>query len=236
MLKITSYPLTRCLAVLVLSSLTWTQAAAQDAAEKPLYEWVFGEAPGSQVPSVGENQAVLRPVEARGADLATRPQGSEADAAWQFVQPPAGQAGGLSAELDTELLEFQISVQCNLNDRQAIGQTQYLAGFEKKSFLRFTEANRLEAGIFIPGEGWTEVGVGLVEIVPWERWMEISMSYADGFLILRVDGTEVASLDVGNTSLPGGSVFVVGAMPWGTTEGAFTGQIRSVTLDDRPGS
>jgi len=232
MLRITGYPLTHCLAGLVLSSMTWTQAAAQNAAEKPLYDWVFGGAPGSEVPSVGENQAVLRPVEARGADLATRPQGSEADSGWQFVQPPAGQAGGLTGEIDLELREFQITVFCNINDRRSLEQTEYLAGFENRTFLRFTEANRLEAGIFIPGEGWNEIGIGLAQIIAEEHWMEISMGYSEGRLVLSVNGSEVASSVVGNTSLPGGAVFVVGAIPWGASEGAFTGQMQRVTLDD----
>jgi len=229
--KITVLPSVRFLAVLVLSLLIWIQPSAQ--AEKPLYDWVFSGEPGSEVPSVGQNHSGLRPVEVGGASLATRLQGSDADLGWQFVQPPAEQAGGLSAEIDTELLEFHVTVFCNLNDLQSSLNDEYLAGFEKKSFLRFTSANRLEAGILIPGEGWKEVGIGVAQITAWEHWMEISMGYAEGRLVLTVNGSEVASSVVGDTSLPGGSVFVVGAMPWGTNEGAFTGQIQRVILDDR---
>jgi len=230
--KIINYHLARFLVVLVLSSPTWTQALAQGAAEKPLYDWVFSGTPANEVLSVGRNQTALKAVEAKGAALATSAGGSGVDSVWQFVQPPSGQAGGLSAEIDAELRKFQITVSCNLNARHSFSKTEYLAGFQKRTFIRFTEANRLEAGIFIPGEGWKNIGIGLVEIAPWERWMEINLGYADGLLVLNVDGTKVASLDVGNTSLQGGRVFIVGAMPWGVGDGAFTGQIRRITIDD----
>jgi len=196
-----------------------------------VFDWDFSGAPGGILESKNRSQPSAKPIELEGDALAVK--GEENDpghSGWQFVGPVEGKNSGLAAEVGQELLSFRLSISCKIKSGRIIESPEYLVGITERLFVRFTEANRLEAAIFLPGVGWKEIGVGLTEITPWDRWMDIVFQYDGESLVLEVDNSTVGSLSAGRFNLPGGSKFVVGACPWETNSGVFTGQIRHIAL------
>lgn len=200
--------------------------ATSDPKPSPIIAWSFdskfGELATSDTP--GNPEGV--PLNMRGSQFALETQGLQSPA-WQFLPAENGIESGLAADLPPDLTEFTLVCVVKRGEVGAVTSVQYIAGIPGQFFLRLTEANNLEAGVWT-GEDYKQVGIGVAKIQTDDGWFTVTVKVRKELLSLSVNDELGDSIPISSFRLSGSPRLIVGACPFDPTMEHFAGAMDSL--------
>lgn len=189
-----------------------------------MIEWKFDDEFGNSATPAEGTKVVGRPLNVSGNALAEKTDGVQSPA-WKFKEVPEGTATGLTGTIPIALSQFMVEIAARRPLADSGASHQYLGGIPGHLFIRWTPANRIEAGIMIPGKGWQEVAATLDPTRFDNRWFSIALYYDGNEFGIVIDGKAEDRMRLGNITIPENSSFVLATCPWELRSEHFKGSI-----------